>query len=138
MHQHQKKLFRVFEKARLYRHLGGEKQEMLPQVDATGKALKDVIAVVVLFAFQDFTIICVIDNNCKTSIFHFHRSFPSCSYDLWHNCCREIRDGHLQGGGKEVITEYVSRGLYYLHGGKESVELLPETSPKCSGRAFMS
>ncbi|KAI5348257.1 hypothetical protein L3X38_001144 [Prunus dulcis] len=62
------------------------------------------------------------------------RSFPSCSYDLWLNCCREIRDGHLQEGGKEVIMEYVSRGLYYLHGGKERVELLPETSPKRSVR----
>ncbi|KAL6279270.1 hypothetical protein ACE6H2_016151 [Prunus campanulata] len=74
-------------------------------------------------------------NNCKTSIFDLHRTCPSCSYDLCLNCCREIRDGHLQGGGEEVIMEYVSRGLHYLHGGKEKVELPPETSPNCSGRS---
>ncbi|PQQ10874.1 lysine-specific demethylase JMJ25 [Prunus yedoensis var. nudiflora] len=76
-------------------------------------------------------------NNCKTSIFDLHRTCPSCSYDLCLNCCREIRDGHLQGGGEEVIMEYVSRGLHYLHGGKEKVELPPETSPNCSGRELV-
>ncbi|KAE9452472.1 hypothetical protein C3L33_15629, partial [Rhododendron williamsianum] len=36
-------------------------------------------------------------NYCKTSIVDFHRSCPKCSYDLCLACCREIRDGHLQG-----------------------------------------
>ncbi|KAM1018952.1 hypothetical protein ACFX13_041116 [Malus domestica] len=29
-------------------------------------------------------------NNCKTSIFDFHRICPKCSYDLCLTCCREI------------------------------------------------
>ncbi|KAI7993896.1 Lysine-specific demethylase JMJ25 [Camellia lanceoleosa] len=29
----------------------------------------------------------------------------------------EIRDGHLQGGGKEVIFRYIDNGRSYLHGG---------------------
>ncbi|XP_022726110.1 lysine-specific demethylase JMJ25-like [Durio zibethinus] len=55
-------------------------------------------------------------NNCRTSIVDFHRSCPNCNYDLCLTCCREIRDGHLQGGQKEVIVEYADRGLNYLHG----------------------
>ncbi|KAL6970129.1 hypothetical protein U1Q18_029834 [Sarracenia purpurea var. burkii] len=57
-------------------------------------------------------------NCCKTSIVDFHRSCPNCSYDLCLTCCREIRDGHLQGGGKEVIFEYIDNGPDYLHGGR--------------------
>ncbi|XP_015886698.1 lysine-specific demethylase JMJ25 isoform X1 [Ziziphus jujuba] len=58
-------------------------------------------------------------NNCKTSIFDYHRSCLSCGeYDLCLACCREIRDGNLQGGGEDIIMEYISRGLDYLHGGK--------------------
>ncbi|KAM7513931.1 hypothetical protein LguiA_003514 [Lonicera macranthoides] len=46
-------------------------------------------------------------NNCKTSIVDLHRSCPQCSYDLCLICCREIREGHLQGGEQEVInSEY--------------------------------
>ncbi|KAK0590977.1 hypothetical protein LWI29_033927 [Acer saccharum] len=56
-------------------------------------------------------------DNCKTSIVDFHRSCPQCNYDLCLNCCMEVRDGHLQGrDDKDVIIEYVSRGLAYLHG----------------------
>ncbi|CBI29042.3 unnamed protein product, partial [Vitis vinifera] len=40
-------------------------------------------------------------DNCRTSIVDFHRSCPNCSYDLCLICCREIRDGHLQGGEEE-------------------------------------
>ncbi|KAK9275007.1 hypothetical protein L1049_022264 [Liquidambar formosana] len=54
-------------------------------------------------------------NNCRTSIFDFHRSCPKCNYDLCLICCREIREGHLQGG-EEVIMEYIDRGPKYLHG----------------------
>lgn len=57
-------------------------------------------------------------NNCRTSIFDFHRSCPTCSYDLCLTCCREIQYGHLQGGGEEVILKFTSRGLKYLHGGE--------------------
>ncbi|TXG53582.1 hypothetical protein EZV62_018838 [Acer yangbiense] len=56
-------------------------------------------------------------DNCKTSIVDFHRSCPQCNYDLCLNCCMEVCDGHLQGrDDKDVIIEYVSRGLAYLHG----------------------
>ncbi|XP_028065256.1 lysine-specific demethylase JMJ25-like isoform X2 [Camellia sinensis] len=54
---------------------------------------------------------------CKTFIVDFHRSCPNCSYLLCLTCCREIRDGHLQGGGKEVIFRYIDNGRSYLHGG---------------------
>ncbi|KAI8022338.1 Lysine-specific demethylase JMJ25 [Camellia lanceoleosa] len=57
-------------------------------------------------------------NYCKTSVVDFHRSCPNCFYDLCLTCCREVRDGHLQGGGKEVIFQYIDNGLTYLHGGK--------------------
>ncbi|CAL5398686.1 unnamed protein product [Camellia sinensis] len=57
-------------------------------------------------------------NYCKTSVVDFHRSCPNCFYDLCLTCCREVRDGHLQGGGKEVIFQYTDNGLAYLHGGK--------------------
>ena len=55
-------------------------------------------------------------NNCRTSIVDFHRSCPDCDYDLCVTCCCEIRDGHLQGGQKEVIVEYAWKGFEYLHG----------------------
>ncbi|KAF5939498.1 hypothetical protein HYC85_023757 [Camellia sinensis] len=54
---------------------------------------------------------------CKTFIVDFHRSCPNCSYLLCLTCCREIRDGHLQGGGKEVIFRYIDNGRSYLLGG---------------------
>ncbi|KAK4594433.1 hypothetical protein RGQ29_018210 [Quercus rubra] len=66
---------------------------------------------------------------CRTSIFDFHRSCPRCSFDLCLTCCREIRDGHLQGGEEEVVIEYIDRGFDYLHGGEgEKVKLPTETS----------
>ncbi|RXH93348.1 hypothetical protein DVH24_013924 [Malus domestica] len=41
-------------------------------------------------------------NNSKLLFLDFHRSCPKCSYDLCLTCCRDIRDGHLQG---EVPSE---------------------------------
>eukprot|EP00261_Vitis_vinifera_P023820 XP_010655918.1 PREDICTED: lysine-specific demethylase JMJ25 isoform X2 [Vitis vinifera] len=64
-------------------------------------------------------------DNCRTSIVDFHRSCPNCSYDLCLICCREIRDGHLQGGEEEVIVHVDSPGLGYLHGDKSR---FPESS----------
>ncbi|XP_031382785.1 lysine-specific demethylase JMJ25-like isoform X2 [Punica granatum] len=61
-------------------------------------------------------------NNCRTSIFDYHRSCPNCSYDLCLICCDEIREGRLQGGEKEVIIEYINRGSDYLHGGEAKGE----------------
>ncbi|CAN4112918.1 unnamed protein product [Withania somnifera] len=72
-------------------------------------------------------------NNCKTSIFDFHRNCSSCSYDLCLTCCRELRDGHLKGGEEEVIIEFVDKGVAYLHGdmGADSV---PDTRTRTSRR----
>ncbi|KAL6959729.1 hypothetical protein U1Q18_039883 [Sarracenia purpurea var. burkii] len=36
-------------------------------------------------------------NFCRTSIVDFHRSCPNCLFDLCLTCCREIREGCLQG-----------------------------------------
>ncbi|KAL7163014.1 hypothetical protein ACSBR2_039169 [Camellia fascicularis] len=54
---------------------------------------------------------------CKTSIVDFHRSCPNCSFCLCLTCCREIHDGHLLRGGKEVIFQQIDNGRSYLHGG---------------------
>ncbi|KAI3980328.1 hypothetical protein MKX01_001399 [Papaver californicum] len=48
-------------------------------------------------------------NNCSTSIVDFYRSCPNCSYDLCLNCCRDIRDGSLQGDSPELITKHSDR-----------------------------
>ncbi|GFQ01328.1 lysine-specific demethylase jmj25 [Phtheirospermum japonicum] len=55
-------------------------------------------------------------NNCQTSIADYHRSCPLCSYDLCLSCCRELRDGQLQGGEKGKPIQYFDYGLEYLHG----------------------
>ncbi|GFQ04870.1 lysine-specific demethylase jmj25 [Phtheirospermum japonicum] len=73
-------------------------------------------------------------DTCQTSIVDFYRSCPRCSYDLCLTCCRELREGHLQGGDKEVIMQYVRCDLKYLHGDGEKVatsinnEPYPETA----------
>ncbi|XP_073105846.1 lysine-specific demethylase JMJ27 isoform X1 [Elaeis guineensis] len=66
-------------------------------------------------------------DNCRTSIVDFHRSCPSCSYDLCLGCCRELREGRIPGGDGTVILPYQDRGKGYVHGG----------SPRCmnKGRA---
>ncbi|XP_010275975.1 PREDICTED: lysine-specific demethylase JMJ25-like isoform X2 [Nelumbo nucifera] len=62
-------------------------------------------------------------NNCRTSIFDFHRSCPKCSYDLCLTCCREIREECLQGAGEEVVIQYCDKGIDYVHGGDPSLKL---------------
>ncbi|XP_031127414.1 lysine-specific demethylase JMJ25-like isoform X1 [Ipomoea triloba] len=54
-------------------------------------------------------------DNCKTSIFDFHRSCSNCSYDLCLTCSQELRSGHLKWN-KEVVMQYVDKGLAYMHG----------------------
>ncbi|KAJ8544171.1 hypothetical protein K7X08_035701 [Anisodus acutangulus] len=76
-------------------------------------------------------------NNCKTSIFDFHRNCSSCSYDLCLTCCRELRDGHLKGGEEEVIMEFVDKGVTYLHG-DVGVDSVPDTRTKTSRRPRFS
>ncbi|KAG6416271.1 hypothetical protein SASPL_123697 [Salvia splendens] len=58
-------------------------------------------------------------DNCRTSIVDYHRSCPRCSYDLCLSCCRELRDGRLQGGEKGPSFKYVDYGFNYLHNIKE-------------------
>ncbi|KAL7128622.1 hypothetical protein ABFS83_13G007200 [Erythranthe nasuta] len=74
-------------------------------------------------------------NNCKTSIVDFHRSCPRCSYDLCLTCCQEIREGHLQGGDKEVVMHYVSRDPMIVNGVLETTLGL-SWEPMVMSRAF--
>ncbi|WCJ40067.1 Transcription factor jumonji (jmjC) domain-containing protein [Euphorbia peplus] len=60
-------------------------------------------------------------DSCRTSIFDYHRSCSRCS-DLCLACCREIREGCLQGNVKEEIVNYVDNGFDYLHGGEEKIK----------------
>ncbi|KAL8537357.1 hypothetical protein ACS0TY_012489 [Phlomoides rotata] len=66
--------------------------------------------------YEDERIYC---DNCRTSIADYHRSCPLCSYDLCLGCCRELRDGCLQGGKKGTPFRYVDFGSDYLHGGEK-------------------
>nr|GMC59762.1 lysine-specific demethylase JMJ25-like isoform X2 [Ipomoea batatas] len=63
--------------------------------------------------YEDERIYC---DNCSTSIVDLHRNCPICSYDICLSCCREIREGCLQGGDKEVMVPYVDSEKPYLHG----------------------
>ncbi|KAK9681506.1 hypothetical protein RND81_10G007400 [Saponaria officinalis] len=56
-------------------------------------------------------------NQCSTSIFDFHRSCPSCSYELCSSCSQEIREGNLLGGPEANLRTYSFKGLEYIHGG---------------------
>ncbi|XP_057769078.1 lysine-specific demethylase JMJ26-like isoform X2 [Salvia miltiorrhiza] len=70
-------------------------------------------------------------NNCKTSIFDFHRSCLNCSYDLCLTCCQELREGHLQGGDTGVPPEYLgdNHTLAYLHGDYSGADTLIKIEP---------
>ncbi|XP_011021911.1 PREDICTED: lysine-specific demethylase JMJ25-like isoform X2 [Populus euphratica] len=61
-------------------------------------------------------------DNCRTSIFDYHRSCSNCSSDLCLLCCCEIRAGCLQGGGPDVVMEYIDRGFKYMHGEHEEIK----------------
>ncbi|XP_057426508.1 lysine-specific demethylase JMJ26-like [Lotus japonicus] len=66
--------------------------------------------------------------NCKTSIFGYHRSCAKCSFDLCLICCRELRSGRLLGGADPVELKFVSRGRGYLHGAREDNSIVKNTS----------
>jgi len=78
-------------------------------------------------------------DNCRTSIFDYHRSCSNCSSDLCLLCCREIRAGCLQGGGPDVVMEYIDRGLKYMHGEHEEIkdELLTGSPKKTVSEDFI-
>ncbi|PIA35430.1 hypothetical protein AQUCO_03500063v1 [Aquilegia coerulea] len=62
--------------------------------------------------FSDERVYC---DNCKTSIFDYHRSCDMCSYELCLTCCGEIRDGCLHGGQDEARGEHSYSRRKYLH-----------------------
>ncbi|XP_057546070.1 lysine-specific demethylase JMJ26-like isoform X2 [Amaranthus tricolor] len=68
-----------------------KEQKVELEVEATtlGKALKEE-DIKTTGLDQDDRIYC---DNCNTSIVNFHRSCPSCSYDLCLSCCQELRLG---------------------------------------------
>ncbi|KAH9608508.1 hypothetical protein KSS87_016491 [Heliosperma pusillum] len=66
-------------------------------------------------------------NNCKTSIFDFHRSCPDCTYDLCLSCCRDIRAGQLKEC-EEVITGFDDPGFAYFHGGERVAPSQPNNT----------
>nr|XP_034902016.1 lysine-specific demethylase JMJ25-like isoform X5 [Populus alba] len=78
-------------------------------------------------------------DNCRTSIFDYHRSCSNCSSDLCLLCCREIRAGCLQGGGPDVVMEYIDRGFKYMHGEHEEIkdELLAGSPKKTVSENFI-
>ncbi|KAJ6737128.1 hypothetical protein OIU85_019217 [Salix viminalis] len=77
-------------------------------------------------------------DNCRTSISDYHRSCSNCSSDLCLVCCREIRAGCLQGGGPDVVMEYIDRGFTYMHGEHEEIkdELLAGSPKKTFSEDF--
>ncbi|CAI8601741.1 unnamed protein product [Vicia faba] len=66
--------------------------------------------------FKDERVYC---DNCKTSIFDYHRSCTKCPFDICLLCCRELREGKLLGGADPIEFDFIFRGLNYLHGGNE-------------------
>jgi len=70
--------------------------------------------VILVSLFVNLTLSC--SDNCKTSIFDYHRSCTKCSFDLCLICCRELRSGQLVGGADPVVLEFSWQGLGYLHG----------------------
>ncbi|XP_055961695.1 lysine-specific demethylase JMJ26-like isoform X7 [Mercurialis annua] len=76
-------------------------------------------------------------DNCRTSIFDYHRSCSNCFSNICLLCCREICHGHLQRSDQEVVMEYIDRGFEYLHGKKgmytKTDKLLSKNESKIQG-----
>ncbi|XP_065003677.1 lysine-specific demethylase JMJ26-like isoform X2 [Musa acuminata AAA Group] len=92
------------------------RQEQLVEIEIEAKirgVVSSDIKVRVSECEQDERIYC---NNCRTGIVDFHRSCPTCLYDLCLSCCHELREGCTPGGHGIVILEYHDRGREYLHG----------------------
>ncbi|XP_074338776.1 lysine-specific demethylase JMJ26-like isoform X3 [Apium graveolens] len=103
-----------------------EEQQMEKQIEAKIKAGLPIseIKVQKVDCEAEERIFC---NNCKSSIADFHRSCPSCQYDLCLICCREIRNGCLQGGKEEATMQLTDPGFNYLHGGDPVSTTLSES-----------
>ncbi|KAK7387255.1 hypothetical protein VNO78_27900 [Psophocarpus tetragonolobus] len=67
-------------------------------------------------------------DNCKTSIFDYHRSCTKCSFDLCLICSRELRNGQLVGGADPIEWEFVFQGRGYLHAQKETKKVKQNAS----------
>lgn len=96
--------------------------------------LNRVLFLIILSSFFSLFPLSCCSDNCRTSIFDYHRSCSNCYSDLCLICCREICDGHLQGGGEEVVMEYINRGFGYLHGEDSKVILPYELPPGSSSK----
>ncbi|EEF37719.1 conserved hypothetical protein [Ricinus communis] len=55
-------------------------------------------------------------DNCKTSIMDFHRSCPSCSYNLCLSCCQDIYQGSLLRSVKGLLCKCPNRKKACLSG----------------------
>ncbi|KEH42474.1 putative transcription factor C2H2 family [Medicago truncatula] len=73
-------------------------------------------------------------DNCKTSIFDYHRSCTKCSFDICLLCCCELRGGKLLGGADPIKFEFIYRGLDYLHGGNDNEERVNESEPRAAAQ----
>ncbi|XP_058772086.1 lysine-specific demethylase JMJ25-like [Vicia villosa] len=76
--------------------------------------------------FKDERVYC---DNCKTSIFDYHRSCTKCPFDICLLCCRELRDGKLLGGADPIEFNFIFRGRNYLHGGNDD-RIVKEKKPR--------
>ncbi|XP_055961706.1 lysine-specific demethylase JMJ25-like isoform X2 [Mercurialis annua] len=110
-----------------------EEQLMEKDIEARGKGLSPVdIEIHNADCPKNERIFC---DNCRTSIFDYHRSCSNCFSDICLVCCREIRHGHLQGSAQQVVTEYIDRGFEYLHG-KEGTYKKTDRFPLENGSEF--
>lgn len=69
-------------------------------------------------------------NNCKISIFDYHRNCSKCSYDLCLTCCGEIRNDCVPGGRQGTMGSSCD-GVKHRSGGlhqEQPVQLLGEPS----------
>ncbi|XP_055961698.1 lysine-specific demethylase JMJ25-like isoform X10 [Mercurialis annua] len=93
-----------------------EEQLMEKEIEARAKGLS--LAAVVIQNADCPKNECIYCDNCRTSIFDYHRSCSNCFSDICLVCCQEIRLGHLQRSDKEVVMEFIDKGFEYLHGEK--------------------
>lgn len=90
-----------------------------------------IVSIVVSFSVYKFIVFCfyLCSDNCKTSIFDYHRTCLKCSYDLCLTCCQELREGRLQGVDEGVDPPYSGCSLGYLHGDDSEDDALIKAEP---------
>ncbi|KAK2408432.1 lysine-specific demethylase JMJ25 [Trifolium repens] len=98
-------------------------QEQMVEIEAKRQGLLlSELNIKVADSFNDEHVYC---DNCKTSIFDYHRSCTECSFDLCLLCCCELRRGQLLGGADPFDFEFIFRGKNYLHG-EDAKEIIRE------------